>query len=282
MAKTFRKSDGYIRSLVEEVMRLYHPDLIEFKITVDLIDAYDSQGNAAVTHGGLPAYAVIRSIPLKDRVMGRGDAEITFDANRVGRMTERQKKALIDHELYHLEFKLNKDGEKTVDDIGRYLFKMKPHDREFGWFESVAMRWGKDSVESEQAREMVNDEYFKKYFLLEGLTDKEALGTEIFLHDLEPVVTEQSKIEGPITNSDIVDGTVVYHAVMQHSDEPNANNRIYNVEDLVKMFDNPDVTIQHNNNVLNIPLPSGPDIVEESMTHIPIDSPQFLKPPNNT
>ena len=218
MAKTFRKSDSYMRSLVEEVMRLYHPDLIEYKISVDLIDAYDSGGGAAVVHGGRPAYAVIRSIPLKDRVMGRGDAEITFDALVVGRMTERQRKALIDHELYHLEFKLNKDGEKTVDDLGRYLFKMRPHDREFGWFESVAMRWGRDSVESKQAREMVEDEYFKRYFLLEGLSDKEELGTEATFGEKyeSPVAAPDVsglqtplKICGPVVNGEVTGTKVV-------------------------------------------------------------------------
>ena len=230
MAKTFRKSDGYMRSLVEEVMRLYHPDLIEYKIMIDLIDAYDSSGGAAVTHGGLPAYAVVRSISLKDRVMGRGDAEITFDALRVGNMSERQRKALIDHELYHLEFKLNKDGEKTVDDLGRYLFKMRFHDREFGWFEDVAMRWGRDSVESQQARDMVNDEYFKRYFLLDGLSGKEELGTEATLGEKtkEPIVqpNEPLKICGPIITS---------------------------------------ATIEHDYTLLPTPLPAGPDIVEEFM-----------------
>lgn len=275
MAKTFRKSDGYIRSLVEEVMRLYHPDLVEYKISIDLIDAYDSKGEAAVMHHGLPAYAVIRTIPLKDRVMGRGDVEITFDANRVARMSERQKRALIDHELTHLEFKLNKDGEKTVDDIGRYLFKMKPHDREFGWFESVAMRWGKDSIESVQAREMVNDEYFQRYFLLEGLTDKEALGTEASLHD-EPAPVEQPKICGP---ADVTNGDVIVVSVLEKPDVPNANNNIYTPEEIGNLISGRG-TFQHDEQVLNTPLPAGPDVVEESMTYIPIDSPQFLKPPN--
>jgi len=252
MAKTFRKSNSDMRDLVNQVMKLYHKELIEFEIEIDLIDAYDSGGGAAVVHHGLPAFAVVRSIPLKDRVMGRGDVEITFDALRVSRMSERQKKALIDHELTHLEFKLNKDGEKTVDDIGRYLFKMKPHDREFGWFESVAMRWGKDSVESAQAREMVDDEFFKKYFLLENLTDEEKQGTEASLND-----------------------TVLIHQHLLTVNELNKNNDIYVNQPIIPIDGiPPQTTFEHVGGVI----PTGPDVVEESMSHIPIDSPQFLKP----
>lgn len=178
MSKTFRKSDSYTRDLLEQVINRYHTHLKDYNITIDLIDAYNSNGGPAVLHNGLPAYAVIRSIPLKDRVMGRGDVEITFDALEFGRMKERQRKALIDHELTHLEFKVNKDGEKIVDDIGRYVFKMRPHDREFGWFHSVARRWGQDSIESVQAIEMVSDEEFQTFYLLNGLSGDERLGTD--------------------------------------------------------------------------------------------------------
>lgn len=271
MAKTFRKSDSYMRSLVEEVMRLYHPDLIEYKISVDLIDAYDSGGGAAVVHGGRPAYAVIRSIPLKDRVMGRGDAEITFDALVVGRMTERQRKALIDHELYHLEFKLNKDGEKTVDDLGRYLFKMRPHDREFGWFESVAMRWGRDSVESKQAREMVEDEYFKRYFLLEGLSDKEELGTEATFGEKyepePPVLQPPLKICGPVVN-----GEVVVTKVVGADQDCECDNGV------VLPFDAAVLAAAEAHASVPLPLPTGPDVVESSMRFGGVAHPMFVAP----
>jgi hypothetical protein len=97
--------------------------------------------------------------------MGRGDAEITFDALVVGAMTDDEKRALIDHELYHLETKRNKDGQIKLDDLGRAEYKLRPHDREFGWFDSIARRWGKHSLESKQAVEMVKDEDFRELYL---------------------------------------------------------------------------------------------------------------------
>lgn len=176
MAKSYRKSDHTMRALMDNVMEQFHPHLINQNIIVDLIDAYDSMGGPAVMHHGLPAAAVIRSVPLKDRTMGRGDVEITFDGHVVRNMTRDQQMALIDHELYHLEIKRNKDGQPKLDDLGRTEYKLIPHDREFGWFDAIARRWGKHSMEAQQALSMIMDDEFRDLYLSqrEKLTTLEA------------------------------------------------------------------------------------------------------------
>lgn len=176
MAKTFRKSHSSTVNLVSSVIKQYHKHLADREIKIDLIDAYDTGGKHAVMHHGLPANAVVRVIPLKDRCMGRGDVEITFDGLTIGHMTEDQLSALIDHELYHLEVKRNKDGEVSVDDIGRTEYKLKPHDREFGWFDAIARRWGRHSGEVMQAMSMVKDEAFRELYLTDR--DKQPLVDE--------------------------------------------------------------------------------------------------------
>jgi hypothetical protein len=168
MAKMYRKSGGDIASLVQDVMKIYYTDLLEQNIKIDLIDAYDSMGGPAVTVHGLPAAASIRVLSLKDRIMDRGDVEITFDGYVVDGFSKDEKMALIDHELYHIETKRNKDGQIKYDDIGRVEYKLKPHDREFGWFDAVARRWGKNSQEYKQANEMVSDEDFARIYLGDG------------------------------------------------------------------------------------------------------------------
>jgi hypothetical protein len=165
MAKIFRKSGKYTLDLTHEVMSQYYADLLDQDLSIDFVDAFDTSGKPAVTVHGVPASACIRVMPLKDRAMGRGDVEITFDGYLFDRMTENQKKALIDHELYHLETKRNKDGEIKRDDLGRVEYKLRPHDREFGWFDSIARRWGKDSHEYQQAITMVNDPDFVRIYL---------------------------------------------------------------------------------------------------------------------
>lgn len=165
MPKMYRKSGRYTSDLLMEVMKIHYTDLIEQELITDLIDAFDSSGGPAVTVHGVPAFASIRVMPLKDRAMGRGDVEITFDGYLFDNMTDNQKKALIDHELYHLETKRNKDGEIKRDDLGRVEYKLRPHDREFGWFDAIARRWGKDSVEYQQAVAMVKDPDFVRIYL---------------------------------------------------------------------------------------------------------------------
>lgn len=165
MPKTYRKSSTLIRGLMEEVVEQFHPHLKDHSAIIDLIDAYDTGGGPAVLHHGLPAYAVIRTVPLKDRTMGRGDAEITFDGFMVGNLNEDAQRALIDHELYHLEIKRNKDGQVKFDDLGRVEFKIRAHDREFGWFDNIARRWGRYSMEVRQAMEMVREDEFRELYL---------------------------------------------------------------------------------------------------------------------
>lgn len=165
MAKSFRRSSASTRAILDKVMEMYYPDLIEYKISIDLMDAFTSDGKPAVMHHGKPAYAVIKQVSLKDRAKGNGDVEITIDEYRFSQLSERSQMALLDHELHHLEFKLNKDDQRSVDDLGRFLFTMKPHDIEFGWFNTVAARWGSDSIESMQARDLNSDPDFQSLYL---------------------------------------------------------------------------------------------------------------------
>lgn len=190
MSKVYRKSNSIIRSLMQEVAHQYHPYIEEYSAIVDLVDCYNTSGGAAVTHNGLPALAVIRVVPLKDRTMGRGDVEITFDGAAVGHLTEDEQRALIDHELYHLEIKRNKDGQVKYDDLGRVEFKLRPHDREFGWFDAIAARWGKYSIEVKQAVGMIKDEEFRQLYLTPDRDKKPPVVAESNDHPQEPQISQ--------------------------------------------------------------------------------------------
>jgi len=202
MPKTYRKSSILTRGLMEEVLAQYHTHLKDVSVIVDLIDAYDTAGGPAVMHHGLPAAAVVRVVPLKDRTMGRGDVEITFDGFVVGRMSDDEQRALIDHELYHLEIKRNKDGQIKLDDLGRTEFKLRPHDREFGWFDVIARRWGRHSLEVQQAISMVKDEEFRELYLTQR--DK-----------LDPMAEAAAQQEGQVAQP-----VHAYHAPEKPQEQP--------------------------------------------------------------
>lgn len=173
--KIYKKSLDTTHLLVVEVEQKYHQALAELGTTYDLLDVYSDSDGPALTLHGHPCLAIIRITSYKDRAKGMNDIEIQFDAAKYGRLSLDQKKALIDHELEHIKPKITKkDGTQVYDQLGRPCFIMKHHDVEFGWFATVAARWGKDSVEYNQANQMIGDELvYNTIFLGQGPGDKD-------------------------------------------------------------------------------------------------------------
>lgn len=166
MAKTYSKAPPEFRGLIGEVLQKYHPDLCDMKLLVDAMFVYASRdadgqptGPALSGKSGYPAAAQISVTRLKDRVMGRGDCEMLVDGDRCVKWSRDAQIALIDHEIEHLEFTGN------VDDIGRPKLKIRPHDVEFGWFDSVARRHGDTSFEVTQAKRFFCQRSLRQLYL---------------------------------------------------------------------------------------------------------------------
>lgn len=147
-----------INDLVTELVNEYHPELAENNVRIDVLMALpdlDKDGEPkdrpAVTHNGYPALAKVRICPPRDRAKGYGDAEITIDDAQFMLMEPDERKALIDHELYHIQVK-HKDDDVVLDKYGRPALKLRKHDHEYGWFDAIAERWQQNSQEWQQAR----------------------------------------------------------------------------------------------------------------------------------
>lgn len=159
---TFQKCDPSVRKMATELLQEFdtHKPLLESRASVDYVFAYadvDDDGkilNNAITKGGVKALGIAKKIGLKERVLGRGDAEITIDGDWWRKADERQQRALLDHELHHLTPKIDKRGFCT-DDIGRPVIQIRMHDYEFGWFKIIASRHEEFSQERIQARSMM-------------------------------------------------------------------------------------------------------------------------------
>ncbi len=154
------------KALVEK----HHFELQNHQVRIDYITAQatvDDDGvptGPAVSHGGYPAWAVAKILQSKDRVMGRGDCEIVIDGDRWPLLSDEQKDALLDHELYHFSLKLDKYGAVVMDDIHRPKMKLRKHDHQFGWFDEIAKRHGANSIEVGQFVNLCHDES-GQYFL---------------------------------------------------------------------------------------------------------------------
>lgn len=88
--------------------------------------------------------------------LGVADATIVICRPTWVTLSQRQRDALIDHELTHLERATDKeDGTFQVDAVNRPKLKMRRHDHQFGWFDEVAQRHGEASPEVRQARRLM-------------------------------------------------------------------------------------------------------------------------------
>jgi hypothetical protein len=151
----YEKANSEIYDEVATVMRQYHGPLVDSAVHVDVIIAR-SEDTPPLVLRGIECAATVRITSTRERALGIGDAIITINGELMPTWSTRQLHAVIDHELTHLELKLDKKtGQPKEDDQGRPVLKLRLHDREFGWFDSVATRWGSDSFEQAQARDLI-------------------------------------------------------------------------------------------------------------------------------
>lgn len=162
---TFQKADQETMDLAAEVLCAFatHKPLLDAKVKIDLVFAYGSRTESgmltshALTHRGVRALGLASKLKLKDRAMGRGDAEVALDHDWWEEASDLQRRALLDHELHHVSVKTDKLGRFQYDDLRRPVLVLRRHDFEFGWFRIVAERHGPFSIERLQAKNMMDE-----------------------------------------------------------------------------------------------------------------------------
>lgn len=163
--------DDRLKDLLAAVMNEFHPHLRDAGLWVDILLAHadtDENGDAnrpALKLHGYQCCATIRILGLKDRVAGRGDVELLLDGDQYDTWSEDQLRAIFDHELTHLELKVSDDGCVKRDDISRPLLRMRNHDHQFGWFDCVARRHGRNSIEIQQAEKLMSNVETRQLYL---------------------------------------------------------------------------------------------------------------------
>jgi len=150
MSTSFERCDKSVDRLALEILEKYpkHAELLECGAAIDFVFASsDDPMRRPLKKNGVPAAAIARNITLKDRAMGRGDAEVAIDREWWNAASDKEKESLLDHELFHFGV----DGGKR-DDLGRPVIFIRHHDFDVGWFKHIAKRHGMASVECKQAK----------------------------------------------------------------------------------------------------------------------------------
>ena len=161
----FQRAPDWVSAIGTSILKAYetHKPLVDCEVTVDYVFAFSDKDeetgeplNDALTKNGVKALGIARKIPLKDRALGRADAEIAIDGDWWNTASDRERRALLDHELHHLSVKIDKRG-LVLDDLGRPVIQLRKHDHEIGWFKIIAARHGQHSQEQIQAARMFED-----------------------------------------------------------------------------------------------------------------------------
>ena len=161
---TYSKAKPEVREMAEQIIGEFisHKPLSEANVKIDFLMAYadvsedgESKGHA-LTKNGIKALGITRKLSLKDRAMNRGDAEVCLDGDWWEEATEGQRRALLDHEIHHLEVKVDEEGVVIRDDLKRPKLRLRKHDVEVGWFAIIAGRHGSNSIEIQQAKSVMD------------------------------------------------------------------------------------------------------------------------------
>lgn len=153
MPTTYSLADASDLKMLSAAMARWHQDLHDAEVRVGVLMARNPDG-PAVKAGGYPALAMVKVVPLKDRVRKSIDAEITIDAHEWGKLTPAQQLAVFDHELAHLRLAkpMGRDDDDNIrfgrDDLGRPKLKLVPADWNVGdGFAEIVLRHGHAAAE---------------------------------------------------------------------------------------------------------------------------------------
>lgn len=167
---TFERCDKSVEDLAKNLINQFesHKPLAAFEVKIDYVVAradVDDKGrqlNDALTKNGVKALGIARKTSLKDRALGRGDAEISLDGDWWKDASGEEQAALLDHELHHISVKTDNMGNVKYDALGRPQIKLRKHDVEVGFFNIIAERHGIHSQERIQAKSIMDK--FGQYY----------------------------------------------------------------------------------------------------------------------
>lgn len=155
--KTYSRVPEEIDRMISAIKREYYSPQLD-AVSVDAVFVYDADDSTkhSLSSGGYTCAATIRATAIDERVLGVADAVITIERSTWLTRTAEQRLALLDHELHHLHACWDEEKSLPVlDSVSRPKLKMRKHDHQFGWFDEVASRHGRNSIEVMQATALV-------------------------------------------------------------------------------------------------------------------------------
>lgn len=161
MSKTYLSATTEASSILNELRDEYFPftNQLEHDLLIRLQFVLGDEKTPALTKGGWPCEALISVPSTKMRAAGAPDVLIELDGGAWVNLIETEKKALIHHELEHMELqklkrRKNEAGEEfyscKLDVLERPVVKLRKHDYECGGFARIHELYADASPEARQ------------------------------------------------------------------------------------------------------------------------------------
>jgi|CXWL01.1.fsa_nt_gi hypothetical protein len=146
------KADKDELGLLDQTVKTYHPKLLAAEVQIGMVMLWDEpRGDAEpkrpIRVHGCPALARVRRLNVRDRLLTGKTITIEVDQAAWNKLTERERVALLDHELTHVVAQEIRDGVFAQHDDEHPEVKLRPDDYTINGFFEVGRRHGRDSGE---------------------------------------------------------------------------------------------------------------------------------------
>ena len=178
MAKKYEKADVEVMGLIQHCLDSWHDDLVNADVRIGAQMVSTDGDGPAITKNGFGCSAYVRCLATDERLHIPFDALITLDAVVWEKMTEKERIALLDHEITHLVLKRKKNDQVKLHLDGRPIMGCRGHDFEVTGFASIIQRHRGHAIETKNVK-FLTDTYGQ--FLLPWGIDKLPAGMTVRL-----------------------------------------------------------------------------------------------------
>lgn len=149
MATIYTRAGGDVLAMLAEVSGEYFPALAacDPPVRIAVLMAANEDGDALRRYGA-GAAALIKRVPKDEWAAGGPDLRILIDEERWRHLEPEGRRALLAHELNHIDVQYYGDGRTPKTDAsGRIKIRLRPDDWVLTGFRRVVDWFGEDAIE---------------------------------------------------------------------------------------------------------------------------------------
>lgn len=151
MSKSFTDGSRADYAMLTRVMAQYHHELTDAqtRVSLNMVKSFDhdDEPEPALKHFGHYCEAYVKLVSRRRKLRIAFDAEIDIDGHMWEEKNDRQKEALLDHELSHVKVVTDSHGIPKRDEDERVQLKLVPDDIMLTGFLSVIRHYGEQAGE---------------------------------------------------------------------------------------------------------------------------------------